>query len=203
MKHKIFALLIICCLFILVPTFLYAQDNNNDNDNNNDDDNDNNSEQFDIILPDIDYDDDKIDVYNTMESNIYFPPKDPFLSSLLSFLWMGLGQLYVGESAFRSTFFVITEAALWTSGLLYFFVLQFEYSTYGSPDMKWDEFRGQDKVFVISLILSYVALKIFNVVDAYEEAVNYNRKYFNSSADSTFDISFYFDFTSITININF
>lgn len=167
---------------------------------------------YDVYLPDLIINDNIIGVEGEKETSIYTPPKDPFLASILSMMWIGLGQTYIGESHFYSTLLVSTEFLFLVGGVSIFFILQAQYSTYDDPLVRWAEFSGENKILVVTGILSYVALKILNVLNSYNQAVRYNRKYFRVIADSSYEdldnissysISFNFNFNSIGFNIKF
>ncbi len=223
--------------FILLPAKeIYAQssdssDNSDDSNSNNteeeqntnsetdeedndlEEENDDNKDYYEVYLPDLIINDSIIGIEGEEETSIYTPPKDPFLASILSFMWIGLGQTYVGENPFYSTLLVSTEFLFLVGGVSIFFILQAQYSTYDDPLVRWAEFSGESKILVVTGVLSYVALKILNVLDSYNQAVRYNRKYFRVIADSSsvnsnnevypYVISFNFTFNSIGFNIKF
>jgi len=211
MKRKIFTLfcyfvriIILSIFFIMINSIVYAQD---DGTNGTNTDITSYNDYYEVVLPDITFNINDISIKYKTDVSIFTPPKDPFLASILSFIWMGLGQIYVGEKPVSSTIFISAEAFFIVSGISAFFVLQSKYSTYDDPIMKWEEFNGEDKVLIITFILGYVALKIYNILDAYNETVKYNRKYFSPVSekenDSTFDIDIIICFSSIGINLKF
>jgi TM2 domain-containing membrane protein YozV len=230
--NKRMVIILIIIILLLIPAYLYSQDNMNneedDSDNEINDDNDENTtnidnqeddgindnktesdlqglgiEPYEIILPEIVYDRDNVRVKYAGESSIFTPLKDPFMSSILSFMWMGLGQIYVGEKPVMGTILFASELLFLAGGLSTFFILQSEYSTYDDPMVNWNEFSGESKLLVISLLLSYIAFKVYNVLDSYEQAVEYNRKYFGSGYDSNLMMYFTFDINSFSLTIRF
>ncbi len=201
-------------------------ENENENEDNNENENDKNNnindisnddedyipdsdlqdfwiEPYSIILPEIVYDKNNVRVEYAGGTSIFTPIKDPFVSSMLSFMWMGLGQIYVGEKTITGTLLFASEFLFLAGGISTFFILQAQYSTYDDPMVNWYEFSGESKLLVISLLLSYVALKVYNVLDSYEQAINYNRKYFGSGFDSEFLMYFTFDISKFSLTIRF
>ncbi|MFW5800180.1 MAG: hypothetical protein ACOCV8_05115 [Spirochaetota bacterium] len=233
----IFIFFVILTLFIInIPINTYAQDNNdnteeqddtdteeqddNEDDAEEQDDNDDNDgneeneqvefqysiEPIELNLPDITYDMDNFRMKDKGEISILISPKDPMLSYMLSTIWMGLGQIYVGDP-FMGTILISIEAAMWIAGISSFFILQSEYSTYDDPELRWDEFSGESKIVVTSIILSYVALKIYNILDAYNQAIIHNRTYFSASdiflQKEELQIYFFVNLNSINIKLKF
>jgi hypothetical protein len=224
-----------CFILLLIPIYVYSQDNNTETDNSESDNDDNHNgdntnkntddinnesdsdsdytndpdiqdfwiEPYSIILPEIVYDKNNVRVEYAGGTSIFTPIKDPFVSSMLSFMWMGLGQIYVGEKTITGTLLFASEFLFIAGGISTFFILQAQYSTYDDPMVNWYEFSGESKLLVISLLLSYVALKVYNVLDSYEQAIEYNRKYFGSGYDSEFLMYFTFDISSFSLTIRF
>lgn len=170
----------------------------------------------DLFLPEIIYNNKKVRVKNLGETSMYTPPKDPFLATVLSFMWMGLGQAYIGENPVASTILISAELTLIGLFIFEFFILQSQYSDYFDPMVRWEEVSGENKIMVVTTILTYVALKIFNVLDAHKQAVNYNRKYYMmgnggynsgespySALDKGYDIYMVVYAGSIGLKINF
>ena len=121
--------------------------------------------------------DDEIINLDTRALSPFSTYKDPFTAGMLSFFWVGIGQIY-NEDYYKGSvllFADLTEKLLIT-GLLIRFRLQ-----YGGNNQSvlWTDLTGTDKALILSAGIVYAGLWIYSIIDAYQGALEYNRHYFS------------------------
>ena len=141
-------------------------------------------------------------VYNSPESNTKLDPqklstyvpekKDPFVAGFLSWLMMGVGQIYCKEYTRGSIFIaidVIDKGAL----LAITSYVNKKYSPKGGEiiNINWSTFDSNTKFLIISYIIAKYGIRFYNVYDAIQSAKNYNKiHYMNIEKNRvSFDVS--------------
>ncbi len=104
--------------------------------------------------------------------------KDPFLAGALSFYNPGLGQYYVGEVE-KGTIFWIGENILFWSALLTVMDLSFKFKKDFGFEFKIKQkanLSDERIIASVSLGIAFLALHIYNIIDAVDGAKRYNRR---------------------------
>ncbi len=116
------------------------------------------------------------------DENASFERKNPFLAGILSWYHPGLGQFYVGETG-KGTFFWITENVLLFATILNIadikFSLKRDIGFEFKIRLKSNPSIGRITATAILGVL-FIALHIYNVIDAINSARVYNQKLFAS-----------------------
>lgn len=120
--------------------------------------------------------DNKIINLETRVLNPFSTKKDPFIASLLSFFWVGTGQIY-NEEYYKGSillFLDLSEKLLFV-GL--YFKLREEYTKTDNL-VEWNELKGGDKALLISSVAMFLITWVYSIYDAYVGAIEYNKHYF-------------------------
>lgn len=105
--------------------------------------------------------------------------KDPFIAGLLSWVKMGLGQIYCQEYTKGSLFMALD---LVDRGALILLIshINTRYSPSGDEIIyvNWERFDVETKVLAVAYFAGTLGLRFYNVIDAVQSANRYNERYF-------------------------
>lgn len=109
--------------------------------------------------------------------------KDPFLSAALSWFMPGLGQMYTGNTLKGALFWTIDRGLLWGAILSYAdFSLKLEKDIGLSISIqKRSDLSTGRKWLSAGLALSFVVFHLYNVIDAADDAHQWNQRAFMRS----------------------
>ena len=119
---------------------------------------------------------------NIRRLSSYIPErKDPFVAGFLSWLMMGVGQIYCKEYTKGSIFIALDLLDKGTLIALTSY-LNKKYSPKGNEivNINWAAFDSNTKLLIIGYIIAKYSIRFYNVYDAIQAAKNYNKLHFLS-----------------------
>jgi len=131
-------------------------------------------------------------------SNSALEQKDPFIAGFLSWLMMGVGQIYCKEYT-RGSIFIALD--LLDKGA-FIALMSYVNNKYSPKDdeiinINWSTFDSNTKFLIIGYVIAKYGIRFYNVYDAIQAAKNYNRIHFLSRNSSK--VSFNIDPDSFRI----
>ncbi|MFW6139233.1 MAG: hypothetical protein ACOC7U_08675 [Spirochaetota bacterium] len=127
-----------------------------------------------------------------MEDRTPAPPreKDPFIAGLLSWLMMGVGQIYCKEYT-KGSIFIAADLADKAALIL---LISHINSKYSSTDkeilpLNWAQFDTQTKILTAGYFAATLGIRFYNVIDAIKSANRYNQRYFSENKSGKLSVS--------------
>lgn len=102
--------------------------------------------------------------------------KDPFIAGFLSWLMMGVGQIYCKEYT-RGSIFMALDLLDKGSLIAISSYVNKKYSPKGSEiiNLNWQTFNSSTKLLIIGYIIAKYGIRFYNVYDAIQTAKDYNK----------------------------
>lgn len=127
--------------------------------------------------------------YNSINSDrIKSIPPSPFIASLLSWTYPGLGQFYI-KDYFKGSIFMLID---FTQKLVLYIAIYSKFFTepdVSEPfDINWSSLNDNEKIFFVSYVSIYVLNRIISAYFAYKGAIN-SYKYYSDYYNLDFQIS--------------
>lgn len=115
--------------------------------------------------------------FNNQRLSYYIPEqKDPFIAGFLSWLMMGVGQIYCKEYTRGSIFMAVDlldKAAL--IAISSYINKKYSPTGYEIINLNWQSFDSNTKSLIIGYIIVKYGIRFYNVYDAIQVAKDYNK----------------------------
>lgn len=114
-------------------------------------------------------------------------PPSPFIASLLSWVYPGLGQFYV-KDYFKGSLFMLID---FTQKVILYIAIYSKFftepATSDSFEVNWNSLTDNEKIFFVSYATIYIANRIMSAYMAYKGAIE-SYKYYSNYYNTNFQI---------------